>query len=180
MRWPGIGFPMKLDERKRYFCSDIVRLEGDRAIQRGCLLSVAPENSVTDRDLLQREEVARIEINRVLQVLCGFFPESLAPLNETLQLEYPGIIGQSLAGNSQLGQSAVIIEVSPIKIPRTREVRFTRIGTKASCRLNGCFRQRQALRSMVEAKKVKRVMSVGELAIRPEKCWGTGAGLGRQ
>src|SRR6476646_8623735 len=132
MRWPGIGFPMKLDERKRYFCSDIVRLDGQRAIQHGCLLSVAPEN-------------------------------------ETLQLEYPGIIGQSLAGNSQLGQSAVIIEVSPIKSPRTREVRFTRVGTKASCRLNGCVRQRQALRSMVEAKKVKRVMSVGELVICPEK-----------
>src|SRR5439155_11504484 len=128
-----------------------------------------PENSVTDRDLLQREKVARVEINRSLQVLCGFFPASLAPLNETLQLEYPGIIGQSLAGNFQLSQSAVIIKVSPIKILRTREVRFTRIGTKASCRLNGCFSQGQTRGCMVEAKEVERVMSIGELAIRPEK-----------
>src|SRR4029077_13015342 len=169
MHRPAIGFPMKLHGRQRHFCSDIVRLDGQRAIQDRYLFSIAPKNSVTDRDLLQREKVARVEINRALQVLCGFFPASPAPLNETLQLEYPGIIGQSLAGNLQLSQSAVIIEISPIKIPRTREVCFTRIGTKASCRLNGCFRQRQALRSMVEAKKVKRVMSVGELAICPEK-----------
>jgi hypothetical protein len=140
MHRSAIGFPMKLDGRKRYFCSDIVRLDGQRAIQDRYLFSIAPENSVTDRDLLQREKVARVEINRALQVFCGFFPASLATLNETLQLEYPRIIGQSLPGNSQLSQSAVIIEISPIKILRTREVRFTRIGTKASCRLNGCFR----------------------------------------
>jgi hypothetical protein len=74
MQWPGIGFSMKLDGRKRYFCSDIVRLDGQRAIQHGCLLSVAPENSVTDRDLLQREKVARIEINRMLEISCRLFP----------------------------------------------------------------------------------------------------------
>ena len=140
MQWSGVGFPVKLDGRKRYFRIYIIRLDDQRAIQNRCLFGIPPENSVTDRDLLQREKVARIEINGALQVSCGFFPASLAPLNETLQLDYPGIIGQGLVGNFQFSQGTAIIAISPIKIFRTREVRFTCIRTKAKCRLNGYFR----------------------------------------
>src|SRR5437868_412472 len=160
---------MKLDGRKRYFRIDIIRLDGQRAIQNGCLFTIASENSVTDRDLLQREKVTRVEINRALKVSCGFFPASLTPLDVTRQLEYPWIIGQSLAGDFQFSQGTAIIEISPIKILRTREACFACIRAKAKCRLNGCFCQGQPCRSMVEAKEVKQVMSMGDLAVRLEK-----------
>src|SRR4029450_12207795 len=88
MQRSGICFRMKFNGRKRYFRNDIVGLDGQGAIQHGCLYLVAPENSITDRDLLQREKVARVEINRAFQVLCRFFPAPLAPQNKTLQLEY--------------------------------------------------------------------------------------------
>src|SRR5438067_13940307 len=140
MQWSGIGFPMKLYGRQRYFRIDIVRLDRQCAVQYCYFFSVAPENSVTNRNLLKREKIARIEVNRALQISCGFFPAPLTPLDETGEIEYPRIIGQSLAGNFQFSQGTAIIAISPIKILRTREVRFTRIRAKAKCRLNRCIR----------------------------------------
>src|SRR5439155_21627859 len=70
VQWPGIGFPMKLDRCERYFCINIGRLNGQRAIQHSYFFRIAPENSVTKRDLLQEKKVARVEINRALQVSC--------------------------------------------------------------------------------------------------------------
>ncbi len=71
----------------------------------------------------------------------GFFPVTLTPLYETGKKQYLRIIWQSLAANLQLSQSTVVIEVSPVKIPRQREVCFTCIRTEARGRLKGCFRQ---------------------------------------
>jgi hypothetical protein len=70
MQRPGIGFPMKLDRCERYFCIHVGRLNGQRAIQHSYFFRIAPENSITKRDLLQHEKVARVEINRALQVSC--------------------------------------------------------------------------------------------------------------
>ena len=88
---------------------------------------IAKENISTRRDTSMMME--RIEVHCALQVLGGLFPASLTPLNVTLQFEYLWIIGESLAGNFQFSQSAVVIEVSAIKISRTREVRFARFFT---------------------------------------------------
>ncbi len=68
MQWPGVGFPVKLDRRERYFCVYIGRLDGQRSIQHSYFFRIASENSVTERDLLQQEKVARVELNRSLQV----------------------------------------------------------------------------------------------------------------
>ena len=94
---------------------------------------------------------------------------SLAPLDVAFQLEYLRIIGERLAGNFQFSQSAVVIEVSAIKVFRARKVCFACIGTEAECRLDRCFGQRQTRGGMIVAEKVKLVMSVGELAIRLKK-----------
>src|SRR5256885_12906172 len=56
VQWPGVGFPMKLDCCERYFCINIGRLNGQRAIQHSYFFRIAPENSVTKRDLLAREK----------------------------------------------------------------------------------------------------------------------------
>src|SRR5260370_207145 len=116
---------MKLDGRKRYFRIDIVRLNGQRAIQHGRVLKVGPENSVAERNLLERFNIARVEVSCALQVSCGRFPVSLAPLDITRQPEYPGVVGQGLAGNFQFSQSAIVIKMSMIKIAGMREMRFT-------------------------------------------------------
>ena len=50
-----------------------------------------------------------------------------------------GSLGKRLACNFQFSQSAVVIEVSIIKMIRSREVCFAGIWTNAKCFLNGCF-----------------------------------------
>src|SRR5882724_246054 len=171
MQGPGVGFPVKVHGGARCFCIDIIGLDGQRAIQHLFFFRVAPEISVTDRNLLQREKVAWVELDRALQISCGFFPAPLAPLDITLQLEYPKIIGQGLASNFQFSQSAIVIEVASIEISGTCEVCFTCIGPEAKRRFDGRSRQGQAVGSMVEAKGIKRVMRVSELTIRLEIRW---------
>src|SRR5262249_11878271 len=105
---------------------------------------------------------------------------SFTPLDVSHQLRYAEVIGQSLAGDFQFRKSAIIIAVAPIKIPCTREVRFTRIGTKPSRRLDGSLGQGQTRRRMIDAKPIKRVMSAGELTICIEKRWITRHGVVQQ
>src|SRR5262245_39004846 len=95
--------------------------------------------TITERNLLQRGAVARIEINRAFQATHRLFLFALAALDVTLQLEYPGVIGQGFGGDLQFGQGSLIIQESTIKMSRTREVCFTRIWMEAECRLNGRF-----------------------------------------
>jgi hypothetical protein len=83
---------MKLDRRERHFRVDVVRLDGQCPAQHGYFIGITPEKSVTDGDLLKHVKVTRVEINRALQVACGFFPTPLAPLYVTLHREYQGIV----------------------------------------------------------------------------------------
>ena len=62
MQGACIRFPMKLNGSKRDFRADIVWFDRQRAIQHGFLFSVAPENSITERNLLERFSVARVEV----------------------------------------------------------------------------------------------------------------------
>src|SRR6266545_2371204 len=171
MQGAGISLPIQFHQRALCLGSSIVGYDGQHAIQRQFLFSIAPEILVTERNLLQYFNVARVELNRALQTLCGLFPAPLASLDRAFPLEYAGIIGLGLADNFQLGQSAFIIEVSPIKIQCPCKMCFATIRTEAKRGLNGGFRQGQPRGSMVIASEVHRVMSVGELAIRIEKRW---------
>ena len=54
--------------------------------------------SVTSCDLLERENVARVELNCALEISQWPLPASLAPLDETRQFEYPRIIRQESDG----------------------------------------------------------------------------------
>jgi hypothetical protein len=53
---------MKLNGRKCDFRANVVRLDRQRAIQHGFFFSVAPENSISERNLLERFSVARVEV----------------------------------------------------------------------------------------------------------------------
>src|SRR5437773_11434007 len=98
----------------------------------------------------------------------GFFPLPLTPLDETGKIQYLRIIWQSLAGIFHLIQSTVIIEVSPVEIPRACEVRFACLRSEVKGRLKGCFCQGQARWRVVVTKVIKRVMIKVVLAISLE------------
>jgi hypothetical protein len=85
-----------------------------------------------------------------------------------------------LARGGEFSEGTAIIAMYPIKIFRAREVRCTCIRTKANCRLNGCLPLRPAVQEYVQPKEVKRVMSVGELAVSLEKRWVTPDGFVQQ
>src|SRR5262249_17857594 len=70
-----------------------------------------------------------------------------------------------------LSQGSIIIEVSSIKMSRTREVYFAGIGTQARRRFESRFRQQHARGRVIEPKKIKFVMNPGKLTIRLEKGW---------
>jgi len=140
MQGSDIGFRIRFHQRVLYFRNSVVGFEGQYTGQHRFFFSIVSENLITLCSLLQRANVAGVELDRALEVLQGLFPAPLAPLDVALKLDYPGIIGQGLAGNFQFSQSAVIIEVSVIKILRTREVRFTSIRTEPKRGLNGRFR----------------------------------------
>ena len=69
----------------------------------------------------------------------------------------------------QLSQGRIIIEASPIKIPGTCKMDFTRIGTKPKGRLDSSLSQRQPRRCAIPAIVVNLVVGPGELAICLEK-----------
>ena len=159
MQGARVGFPVQVHDGLHGFGGGVVWLDSQSAIQHRFFFSIASEITVTQRKLLKRVQVARVELKRTLQVLYGFFPPSLPPLDVTGQLEYLWIVRQALTGNAQFSQSTIVIEVSPIKIPRTPQVRFTCVRTKARGRCEGCFSQRQACRGVVKAIKIKQHMS---------------------
>src|ERR1700756_2455788 len=130
---------MKLDGCERDSRADIVWLDRQRALQHGFFFRIAPEKSITERDLLERFNVARVEVTCALHILYGLFPAPLSPLDITHQLKDPGVIWQGLTGNLQLRQRAFVIERSMIEILPAREVSFTRVGPKTEGGLDGRF-----------------------------------------
>src|SRR5207245_7032593 len=106
------------------FCTDIVWLDSQYAIELRLLFIITPEASVTKSDLVERVNVARVELKCSLEASCRFFPVSLTSQDETHRLEQPIIIRQSLASNFQFLQRAVVIDVAMIKIPRPRAMPF--------------------------------------------------------
>ena len=74
---------MEFHERARDFRIDIVRLDRQRAIQYRFFFSEAPKMMVTERNLLQRESVARVEIDGTLQTTHRLFLFALAALDVT-------------------------------------------------------------------------------------------------
>src|SRR5215470_10968210 len=132
---------------------------------------MAPKYLVIFCERQQRLNVARVELSRPLQVACGLFRASLPSLDETHHLKYPRVVGQSLPGDFQFGQGAIVIAVASIKMHRPREVRFARIRFQTKSRIDCALRHRQPRWRMVDLIEIKRVMSGGELAIRLEKRW---------
>ena len=139
MQRSGISFPIHFYDCAVCFYPEIVWVDSQYAIQLRFLFSITPDGFVTKSSLEKRVNVARVELNCPLEVSNALFPAPLTPLDAAHQLEYVGTIWQAPACNFQFSQSAVVIEVSTIKVSSPREVRFTCIRTKTRCGLNSCF-----------------------------------------
>ena len=92
---------MKVNRRKRYFRVGIVRVNGQYASQQRFYFSIAAKIPILPCHLLQRESVARVKIQRTLEVPRGLFPPALPPLDVARELEYRRIIRQALTSNFQ-------------------------------------------------------------------------------
>src|SRR5439155_11793610 len=169
MQRSGISFPIHFHQCALCLYLEIVWLASQHAIELGFSFSITPDHSVTISDISERVKTARVELNCPLEVSSGLFPASLTPLDETHHREYPGIIWQAPACNFQFSKSAIVIEVSVIKMVCSCEVCFASTWTNAKCLLDRCVGFRQLGQSMVEPKEVKVVMSRGEEAISFEK-----------
>src|SRR2546422_8095339 len=125
--------------------------------------------SVAERGLLQGKDIARIQLQRPLQITQAFLRLAPPPKNVACECEDTGIIRQRSSGDLQFSQSSIIIEITSIKIFGASEVRFSRIRPQAECGLNRRFRQRQPRRSVVGAEEVKQIVRVSQLAVSEEK-----------
>src|SRR5205814_4674294 len=103
------------------------------------LFSITPDHSVIKSGVVEPQNVARVELNCPLQISGGLFPAPLTPLDPAHQPEHPGIIRQAPACNFQFSQSAIVIEVSLIKMARSCKVCFARIWTDAKGFADGRF-----------------------------------------
>src|SRR5215211_5952956 len=96
MQRAGISFPIEIHGCELKFDIDIVRLDSQRPVQSRFLVVETASVTISERNLLERKAVARIEINGALQATDRLFLFALATLNVTLQLEDTGIVRQSL------------------------------------------------------------------------------------
>src|ERR1700736_5520315 len=83
----GVRLPFKIYKRTGDASIDIVWGQGECTIQ--CLTHCAklPEFLIAERDLLQHEKIARVELDGPLQVSCGFIPQALTPVDVPRQFK---------------------------------------------------------------------------------------------
>ena len=68
MQRSGISFPIHFHECALCLYLEIVRLDSQHAIERRFLFSITPEKSVTICDVVERVNVARVELKCPLEI----------------------------------------------------------------------------------------------------------------
>src|ERR1051325_2628943 len=159
-----IGSPLKIRGSNYHFRNGVVGCDSEHAAQPPLLFSIAPKGCTISCNRLQHPKISRVKFSGALKASRRLLPVALTPLDEAGEEQYLRIIWQRSARNFQLSQSTVVIDVSPVKIPRARQVRFACIRTESRGPLNGSFRQGQTRGRTVVAEEIKRVVNKGELA----------------
>ena len=93
MQRPRVSFPVQLCQRPSDFRIDIIRLNCQGAIENDNLISISSQIEVAERNLLQGEEVARIQLYRALQIPQPLFVVTAPTSDITGQLEHARIVG---------------------------------------------------------------------------------------
>src|SRR5437763_16410743 len=85
---------------------------------------MAPQELVTERDLLQSKKVARVQLHRALQVPQTFLLLAAPPQNVAGEFEETRIIGLPSARDLQFGEGASIVAQPAVEILCARQMRF--------------------------------------------------------
>src|SRR6266446_2416097 len=165
-----IGFPVQINQSADRSRACVFRVNREGAVQDGGFFWVTPQHEITKGDLLQSVEVARVELERTLEISQSLLLFTSSSQNIAGQFYHPWIVRQSATCYFQFRQSPIVIEMTAIKIFRPGEVGLPGLGPEAEGGLNRRFRQSQARgRVLAGDKQVELVMRVGELAISAEK-----------
>ena len=123
---------------------------------------------VAKGELLEREEVARIQFQCVLKIAQSLIVRAPPARDEPSQLEDPRSIWHCAAGNVELGQRAVEITIGRVTMICAREVRFAGIRLQPERRLHSRVGQGPPRRSVL-TQPVQCVVRIGELVLCGEK-----------
>jgi hypothetical protein len=83
MQRSGISFPIQFHLCALCLYLEIIWLDSQYAIALRFLLSITPERCVTISDVVERGDVARVELKCPLEISYRLFPAPLTPLDET-------------------------------------------------------------------------------------------------
>ena len=179
MERSSISFPVKRNDGPRCLSLSIIRFDRQRSVQRRSLLSIATQNGVAECELLEREEIARINLHRVLVIAQTFIVFALAAHDSGGQFENARIIGKSSARDLELSQRATVIAISTVQMLRSREMRVAGIRPQPECSIDRGFGRHALLRSVIP-QTVQTIVGKRELALRGKEGGIAGEGLVEQ
>src|SRR2546430_15496671 len=111
---------------------------------------MAPQELVTERDLLQSKKVARVQLHRALQVAQTFLLLAAPPQNVAGEFEETRIIGQRSPRNLQFGEGTGIVAQPVVEILCTRQMRFASIRPQSCRGSDSSFSLRKAGESVIK------------------------------
>src|SRR6266513_2175833 len=129
--------------------------------------------------VLERGNVAGIQIERAFKVARGLLPATLPTVDVAAQLKDSRIVRQSAVRNTNFGACAVIVEIA-VKMLRRGKVRIARIRSQSEGVFNCHVRQGETARCVVLSEEVETVVCVSQLAIGEQECGIAGDGLAEE
>ena len=124
---------------------------------------------IEQRDLREREKIARIQIESALEVTRCFIPPALAPIDVTGVFEKLGAVWERAARAGQFDSRAIVVAEAMIIIIRQREMSFARLGFKAERIFDCAMRHLETGGCVVESVCVNISMHSREQAPRDEE-----------
>src|SRR5439155_27324903 len=119
--------------------------------------------------VLERGNVAGIQIERAFKVARGLLPATLPAVDEPAQLKDSRVVRQSPVRNTNFRACAVVVEIA-VKMLRRGKVRITRIRSQPQRVFNCRVRQGETARGVVDSEEVEAVVRARQPAIGEQEC----------
>src|SRR5438270_13330298 len=165
-----VRMPFELDLCPPHASTYVLRRESNGAVEGGGYVGKAPKLAVALRDLLEDERITGVYIERSLQIPCGFFPLSQPPIDVAGEQKRIGIVRQHSLGGHEFFSSDLILEVTPVKMPRPSQMRLAGTRPEPFYGLDRRLGQSKAGWCMVNAIKINLVVRYGQLVICENIC----------
>src|SRR5206468_5265934 len=128
-----------------------------------------PQPNIISSNVLERGDVAWIQIERAFKVARGLLPATLPTVDVAAQLKDSRIVRQSAVRNTNFGACAVIVETA-VKMLRRGKVRVARIRSQPQGVFDCRGRQGETARGVVESEEVETIVRGRQLAIGQQEC----------